>query len=427
MLNFAYLVFIATWSLGIAFFIGKRLLLHTLLVSASAGMVYVSDFLRFYTAGQIVLHGQGLHAYDPQLQKSVMDELIAPLRVSQVIYVMFVPFVFVLSLPLAMMPLQTAYLVWIALSSFFIFASAYLMHKFCPRFSRLSQTMTIFLGLFATMANLVCIENGQIGAFSLLMTTGFTVAFLRSKEKQSFLMDLVGGACLALSSVKPHYAIFLALPALARARWRLLIFAALSEVVLLTIAAQAIGWSNVLNYPHIVIEADANTSFGAAVPTHMVCIRGILSFFMADAISLKISMFIMLSAAAALLWIWRKASTAPDRLLYALTLVTMLVLSPHTNLYDCLALGLAAYLVLPSTNLSKLFALRFMPLKWLAVLFALYPIFTAVIYVIFEFVPMFEQNPTPLFIYHLVLMLLLLRLCTVGTADAEMSVDWTGG
>ena len=375
-------------------------------------MVYVSDFLRFYTAGQIVLHGQGLHAYDPQLQKSFMDLLIAPLHVSQVIYVMFVPFVFVLSAPLAMVPLQTAYLVWIALSCLFIFASALLMHKFCPRFSKLSQTLTIFLGLFATMANLVCIENGQIGAFSLLMSTGLTVVFLRLREKTNWLFDLAGGACLALSSVKPHYAIFLAIPALARARWRLLIFAALSEVVLLTIAAQFIGWSNVFNYPHIVFEADANTTFGAAVPTHMVCIRGILSFFMADALSLKISMFVMLATAAALLWIWRKtpASAPVDRLLFALTLVTMLVLSPHTNLYDCLPLGLAAYLVLPSTSLSELFAIELKPLKWLSVSFALYPLFTALVYVIFEFVPAFEQNPLPLFLYHVGLMLLLLRL-----------------
>lgn len=413
--QFAYASFLGTWSLGILFLIAKQFLLQKLLCYCQSGNVYINDFLHFYCAGLLVLSGQGAHVYDPQVQMQFMDRLIAPLNVSQVFYIQYVPFVFPLSVPLALMPESAAFLTWAVLSCLFIGLSLFLLHKYLPPKFEPAQTALIGLGLFSTLANFECLQLGQLGNLLLLLCSVYLISIL---SKSNFKRDFFGGICLALCSLKPHYALILAVPALALGRWRLLITAAIAELILLSIAAFSIGWENVINYPGIVIAADANPNYAGVHAEHMVSIRGILCHFLPEALSLKVSLFILLACAVLLLSAWLKARkneagstgvSAEKNLLFAATVMTMAVFSPHTNIYDCVLLALPAYLLLPSLDLRQICGIEPFPLKCSCILLFFYPLLSALMFVVWEYIPLADQTPVPFFLYHLTILLLLCK------------------
>lgn len=412
LINFAYLSFIIAWSLGVVFLLAKQFILKTLLVSSSPGTVFINDFIHFYCAGQLILQGEAKRIYDPQVQLIFMDRLIAPLHAAQVFYIQYVPFVFLLSVPIALLPLEPAYCAWTAFSIFCILASGLLLHKFLPRFSG-PQVSIIFLAMFATLANFECLQLGQLGCFLLLLLTVYLIALVRPASiGQTRILDIAGGACLALSSMKPHYALLMAIPALLQKRWGIIFCAAMTELFLLGASGLILGWENIINYPHVVLEADTNPQYGGVHPEHMVSIRGVFCRFLSDHVALKASMFVYL--AGALLIALNKKNRLADQknieLLFSVTLVMTLVLSPHTNLYDCVLLVLPAYLLLPGVNLTEICRTQPLPAKCTQIILVFYPLFSAIMFVLWEYVPFVSQNPLPFFFTHLLLLISLLAM-----------------
>ena len=411
LINFAHLSFLIAWSLGIVFLICKQYFLKTLLLSSSPGTVFINDFLHFYCAGQMVLQGQGPHAYDPQVQMAFMDRLISPLHVAQVFYIQYVPFVFLLSVPLALMSTDTAFWCWAVFSTFCIGASALLLHKLLPRFSGRFEPSIIFLGLFATLANFECLQLGQLSNFLLLLLSVYTISLLRPFQfpQQKRLLDIIGGVCLSISSMKPHYALLMAVPAFVQKRWLLLAVAAGMELILLAASGLVLGWDNISGYPHIVLEADANPQYGGVHPEHMVSVRGVLSRFLDDPLALKASMLLFLLPAAAILANKRNYSLKQEQLelLIAFVIILILVMSPHTNLYDCVLLVLPAYLLLPGIGIAEIFKSSSALARTARALIYFYPLFSAIMFVLWEYVPLVSQNPIPFFIWHLILLVAL--------------------
>lgn len=406
--NFAYLAFLAAWSLGIIFLIGKQFMLNKLLFMSDGTSVFINDFLHFYCAGQMVVANPAA-IYDPGRQMLFMEKLIAPLHAAQVFYIQYVPFVFLFSVPLAFLPVKAAYLIWTAFSCACILVCLLLMHKFVRRYSSWQGSAIIFLGYFASLSNYECLELGQLSNCLLLLLVVYFIGLIKPAGTGSY-WQIAAGTCLALSSFKPHYAILLAIPAIAKRRWTLLLSAFAVETCLLVISGQILGWQNVWSYPKIVLEADTNPAYGGVHAEHMVSIRGFLSQFMPDQLSLKVSLFFLLLAAIFLSYRWMKTekSSAAFRHCFSLTVFAIVVFSPHTNLYDCALLAIAGYLILPSCNIFDWGDSSHLPQKRLLYcIVGFYPLVSALIFVLWEYLPIVSQNPLPFFLMHLLVFILL--------------------
>lgn len=299
--------------------------------------IYVADFLLFYKLGKIAGSDQRFHIYDQDLQREWNNRLISPLHTDKVLYAPYVPWLCPLLIPLGALPLKESYFVW-CLSTLMagLVALAFLIKDLYR-----SSTLTTALFLCATMASLPAwytVMKGQSTWLILGLCCLFYWAFTRNR-------DLIAGISLALLSQKPQYAIFFAVPALARKRWKIIATGLFTEALLLIMSGFAIGWDNVFAYPKILLTPDSiYHDNGVAPPTHMVAIRALLSIMLPQSISMTASLVLMFGMLAVLWQFWRKTEPEANSWLMAVTITTSLLFSPHTYLYDCLLIALAAVL-----------------------------------------------------------------------------------
>jgi hypothetical protein len=147
------------------------------------------------------------------------------------------------------------------------------------------------------------------------------------------------------------------MPALRLRRWRLIACAAAAELVLWSGAASVIGWENIWKYPSLLLSADANRNFEGIYPLEMICLRALLSAYLPHEIVMPLSVVAFFLALAAIYYAWlqlpmlNKAQVEDERVLprwlLSLTIIAMILFSPHTHLYDQLLLFVPVALTFP--------------------------------------------------------------------------------
>jgi hypothetical protein len=188
--------------------------------------------------------------------------------------------------------------------------------------------------------------------------------------------EIVCGACLALSTIKPHYAIFMLLPAMVAKRWHTLASFVVCEILLLVGTSCLIGVDNIISYPRTVLGMDTGMNVNAA---GMPCLRGLLSNLIADQHTvMKICLVALAAALGYLFYLWRKAIDSSDENQLWLMIVSILMalaFSPHSHLYDYVLFAPAALLI-ASWNVIDLLEIKSPPLMiWSLILFC-YPFLT---------------------------------------------------
>jgi len=347
-----------------------------------------SDFVHFYQCGQLTLSADHNRVYDPGVQLEWFNRLFTNYRWSQPHFIQYVPFVFPLCVPLTLLPMAQSFVVWAALSLAGGLIALYLLCRRAGQLSRLTAA-AIMLGATASWPSALTIRIGQQSWLLTALFALYCLSWLRRR-------DITAGIMLALTSFKPHYTLFLAVPALAGGRFRLLAAAAATEAALLALAGLTIGWQNVLSYPSIVMHADASRSFLGVHPEKMVCIRGLLDALLPHESVLPASLAVMCLALAAAAVGWRKAvgqDARRARLGLALIILSALFFSPHTHFYDYLVLGVAAALTLRSASAPALARERPWPRASWGLLLYLYPAFTWVSQMWGGFFPQLAFNP----------------------------------
>ena len=305
--------------------------------------IYLSDFVNFYTVGTLSRSPERLSAYDPNAQMAQMNEIISPLKLDTPFIAQSVPWFFALMVPFSLLPLKQAYLLFEALGTACgLLGLAIVSVQLCRR--RLATTTLILTGALASVPAFVCWLRGQSSWLILGAACLYYLCLVRKR-------NIWAGVFLAVTSMKPQYTIFLALPALAGRRWKLLASLCLCELLLLAVAACFIGIDNVVNYPRTLMAADTNTSYIGILPGIMICLRALFMLFLPAHASMQLSLLVFVCSLAALFAMWRKVLRAdqPDlRLPMAVTVIASLLASPHTSLYDGLLLALPAVALFPS-------------------------------------------------------------------------------
>lgn len=338
-----------------------------LFVSVSNGHLTFSDFVLFYLAGKMTLSADAHNVYDPQTQLNWFNQLLAPWHLDKPFYFQDMPFVFPLMTPLAHLPMQDAYFVWLAICVPFGLASLYFVMGRLTKLSRL-QRLAVLLGVLASFPALTNIRMGQQAWFLL----GFECLYFWCLFAKR---DIGAGVALACTSFKPHYSLFLVMPALAMQRWKVVAAAAIMELALCILAGATIGWQNIFSYPQILMHAESTKEFLGVESAKMVSIRGITSQLMPQEAAIPLSFLVMVIALIACFFFWQKTAkhNLDQKLAACLTILLCLLASPHSHAYDLPMLAICA-ITLPTCDIMQANKLEPGSLRTWCVLLISYPL-----------------------------------------------------
>jgi arginine exporter protein ArgO len=369
---FGYAAFLACWILGFLFWLVKLAMAERLFFYLSGPLLYFTDFPTLYTSGQIVLSPLRSHIYDPLVHLAAYRELVKSQSINVAPAAPGVPWSFLLMAPFCLFDLGTAYLLWNAVWLVAGLGCAALLLRLCGRSN--GDIALFSLGLMASYPAQRSWYDGQTGWLLLAFVALYAKFWLEKKQ-------WAAGILLGLLTIKPQYAVFLLIPPLARLKWRTLLSAGLTTLVLVGLSALVFGWPIVASYPALL---RANSTAAQAVfPTGMASIRGPLSAVLAEDKSFLLSVLLALAALSALLFLWRRAAGADERFALAVTILAASVLNPHVHIYDLTILGASAALTLPTLSIFQAGAIEERPLKLWTGSFLFYPLIGAISFALY--------------------------------------------
>lgn len=404
---FAYLSLVACIAIGFLYRIVLKISLnvHFFHRTGPSSFSFI-DFVAFYSAGKTVLSNarDQIYQFATQLaayNQTVTESLGITANVDHIPLGQSVPWFFAMLAPFALMPLLISYVVW-------SFAGIGLSGISLWKLLKQSGYSKAFCALF-----LLCvagsypyewlINDGQNSAFILAAFALFLYNWLRGN-------DILAGLGLALMTIKPQYALFLAIPALAWGRWKLLASAGVSTGIFIAISAAIFSVKTLIAYPELLHQTEKTDP--AVFPTWMVSVRGPLSIIMNldQALSISTVLYAITFFAMIAFW-WKlvdKTSEVQVRIAMGITLMACLLTSPHTHIYDLVVFAAVAAIV----PMKSFFEAGNMPLPFLiwSRFIILYPLISFCVYLLTEVKAMGEIVGVGFFVIDCILLGLLIWL-----------------
>jgi hypothetical protein len=320
------------------------------LVAVQSRGPVMKDFSNIYLASLMFNSGEK-NVYDPSVQLAWQNKLVAPMHLDQVFGFQYPPFVFPLLIPVSWVPPALSYVLWCLFGAIFgSFGSIVLMKALGNWTAR--QGALLLLASTLSFPGLMSLGLGQFSWWLLGYYSLFTWCLIRSR-------DVLGGVILAVTAIKPHYAIFLGLPSLATKRWKMIFAAFVAGAVLIVCDGATIGWDHIATYPNVLRGDETSVTNSGVHAAYMSSLRAVfVALFPAD-IALKLSAIAMLAGFCLAFYIWTVAQKSETgfgnlhRWAMALTVVLGLVVSPHCHTHDLFFLALPAMLTLRQADAWK--------------------------------------------------------------------------
>jgi hypothetical protein len=217
------------------------------------------DFGKYYSFAQMSFGPDRFQLYDQDVQWRWYQQSMAPAKLVQPMYSEYPPYQGAMFLPLSLVPLPYAYLLWLLIS---VGSACGVIYWLARKYGgqRKISSVACAVGTLATQSALWATLLGQL---NWLMVTLVGLLFVGLKTHR----HLMNGITLAVMSLKPHYAVFFAISTcLTRAHWRSFLYFVAAMGVLAVISVATVGFENVLRYPYIVLYGHATgTVDGASV------------------------------------------------------------------------------------------------------------------------------------------------------------------
>jgi hypothetical protein len=377
-----YWSFIVCWAanaygLVVTWFQDKQLL-----AQVQGGHPYVCDFVINYMAGQLSLacmHGH-VNIYDPNLERGYVDAIIAPVKQEATFYAENPPSFFLFNTPLGLTDPHTAWICFCSLSIVLIVASLYLL-SLTPKSTKLDWA-GIVVATLCSFPAWICVRLGQ---FALVFFSAAICCFWSLERKKYVLAGLLAG----ILTTKLQYLPMIGLIGLSVGGYRYFFSSLLSVAIVVILSGLQLGWHNVIGYPKALAFADTSKEVVGAAPEQMQNLRGLLVQLTgtdSGAVhNLSWAIFIAAVIFVAFLWFrpYKRVQENPYafRAYAALTIVIMLVFSPHTHVQDYILMTMPAVwlwqIPLPQADeklaLKKVLILLLCPLSWILFLFKLLP------------------------------------------------------
>ena len=315
------------------------------------------DFCVYYCGGKIAASSERTSLYDASVQHRYLATVRGtdPMSVDTVV-MQYPPFAACLLIPLALLTPDQAFAAYCLASLLAYLAGFYLLSRICFDQLKLWKKATISFALLGTLPVFITAMLGQMSFFVFFLAAAYFYCLLKNK-------NIIAGILLALSSFKPHYALFWAAPALGLRRWQALIAATLTEIALLVMACMILGVEAVAKYPALVLRSD-NLSSNSEIEMLMISLRGLLvTIFHLPAV-FPVTAAVMLLALVFMTVQWWKSGKNIDaetfKKLTAATVILCLFTSVHTFIYDAVVLILPALLIVSSDWIRSSAAGRFL-------------------------------------------------------------------
>jgi hypothetical protein len=342
----------------------------------------LADFVTYYQCGKTILFGLGHKILDSATQVNVLNRIITPYHTDKAVPIGCVPLIYLIMIPFATLPIHISHLVW-SLGSLALACCtlAFFLRQY-RGFSR-KWTMLFLVGMAASIPSLAVVYFGQMSFWLVTLICLYCYAFLTKR-------DIVAGITLALTSIKPQFSLLFFLPALAERRWKLLTAAILSEAAFIALTAQAVTWKNVLHYPYYALNLETLAGSSALF---MVGFRGLLARILPAEIVMPVALWLMLICCVMIFFFWQP-SWAKNRYNaswgLALVVILDLLASPHSFIYDCTLISVAAALTLPTLRVADIDRITPFSLRLWTALLLFYPLIS---YILFFFGGISGQLP----------------------------------
>lgn len=214
-----------------------------------------TDFITYYSAGGMVLHGHGASIYDFRALASVERAVVHPdvLRYGVLPYV-YPPYFGVAMAPLAALPFLAAYSLWLCFN-LAVLARVLLA---LARYVELPRAESVMFGLGALtfLPAFVAMLQGQT---SVVLLGLLAAAFLCARSGR----DALAGVALALALIKAPYVVPILVVFLVQRRWTILAAFAGTAGFLATLPTLALGYTANTGYVHVLRLATAwHAQFG---------------------------------------------------------------------------------------------------------------------------------------------------------------------
>jgi hypothetical protein len=308
------------------------------------------DFGKYYTFAKMTFSADRFAIFDPSLQWKWQQFIEAPAVLRFPAWSEYPPFLGIFFAPLTLVPLGWAYLIWIFLSAGSACGCVYWLARKFGGQSRLSAAGCA-IGMLASVNALWATLLGQLNWFMVTCIAILYIGLLWRKQ-------IAAGVGLALMSLKPQYAVFYAATCLNKWSWKAIAVFAIAECLLAVASGLCVGWSNVFGYPQIVLQAHAQLKLGNTelwnhqdAQESYISIRRLSNLLLGD-MPLSVALLIMLAAMAGIVWLWTSLKNEKQRpWAMAATILTFLLVNPQSHMHDCVSIGAAAALTMPTVSL----------------------------------------------------------------------------
>ena len=400
---FAHVSILACW--GIASFnsILRYFAQNTLFAFSANNYLCVTDFVCQYNgallAKQCELHP--VNIYDPDLQYAGILQLVSPLKPEPVWFLQYPPQFFALVKPLAYFSLQNAYLIWCGIALILIIWSVHQLGKQLIG-NRFAEWFLLIATLSAHPASFA-FSNGNTTLYNFPALVWY---WLFLKKKRYVAAGFVSVAFL----IKIQFLPFLILLGCLLGGWRYLIAFSVPSLLYMAYTVATLGWGNLINYPSALHFLETHAKSVAS--EIMQNLRGeILMFFPSTPVTDAI---VLLGYSAGILatlcmWKWlvpRMAKTIGDKafnLAASITVLLMLVLSPHTHIQDYINISIVAAFLYSSFQTATTRTIWQHIARWLLLIFPIYSWLTILLFVF-----MVRIHMQPYFLWACILLIVLI-------------------
>jgi Glycosyltransferase family 87 len=307
-----------------------------------------NDFVQFYAAGRILNQNEPTRLFDVPFLADMEHRSLPTMSKTQMLIFGNAPCIAAIFRPLALLPYQWAYCVWLVVSAAVYIAGLLIVLR--------GNRIALLLALSTPMFTLETWIGGQISVFAFF---AFAVCTRWFQEERYFLAGLI----LGLAAYKPSLVAIPAAMFLAGRCWRMLGGLLVSASVVLAASFATVGvqgmslWLQTMRvFRYLATDQESILRRSKYVD---------LNSFFTGLFGPNIFGYIIVAAALMLLaWAWFRSG--PSDVLWAATIASTLILNVYVPVYDTIILIPALFVVLgPLKKELPVWILMFCLVPWL--------------------------------------------------------------
>ncbi|MBP7860100.1 DUF2029 domain-containing protein [bacterium] len=397
--SFLLLWFLATYGDTVGAFLADRLFAYQ-----KDGSVYTCDFILYYNNGILAWRALNDHIniYDPVLQNQGLEKLVG-MKLDKIFYSQYPPYLFLLMMPLPFLPIKVVWVLW---EIFGLAGIVFSISYFCKSYALSNfKKACLLVASLASFPYWLCFRLAQV---ALVLYPAFLGYWLCLQNKKWFQAGLFGGFCL----LKLQYAPLMFLVGITLGGWQFFSGFSLIGMIYLLGSIFILGWKNVGGYPEALKYGEIGGQVTGVSPETQQNIRGqLVCLLHSDGPEIhKVVSVLWILGSLVLAYIWyknRKAILDGNNRLFmylgSITLLALLITSPHTHKQDYVFVVLPAIWILfglipqAKQNSKKLVCIKFLIIG--------FPFLSWMFFLITVLIPAIIQ---PFFAWAVILIILLL-------------------